>query len=191
MSVRRIALFASGSGTNAQKIIEYFHNNPDIQVECLLSNTPKAYALTRAEMRGVETLVFSKSQFYQSSFVKDYLIEKQIDLVVLAGFLWLVPPEIVREFTVINIHPALLPEYGGKNMYGHHVHQAVLDNKEPFSGITIHLVNEKYDEGKILFQATCKVEPDDTPDTLAARIHELEHAHYPPIIEEVVRGLKS
>lgn len=189
MNIRRLAIFASGSGTNAQRIIEYFSDIHDVKVECLLSNTPKAYALTRAALLGVETLVFSKAQFYQSGSVTDYLLEKQIDLVVLAGFLWLVPPEIVNRFQVLNIHPALLPHYGGKNMYGHHVHQAVIENGESQSGITIHFVNEKYDEGKIVFQARCPVVPGDTPDSLAARIHELEYGHYPRIIEEVARNL--
>lgn len=189
MSIRHLAIFASGSGTNAQRIIEYFHDIHDISVECLLSNTPKAYALTRASMLGIETLIFSRPQFYKSSFVMDYLLDKQIDLVVLAGFLWLVPPEIVNRFKIINIHPALLPEYGGKNMYGRHVHQAVIENRERHSGITIHFVNEKYDNGAILFQAKCRVEQGDTADTLAARIHELEYEHYPRVIEEVVRRM--
>ena len=174
MSISRIALFASGSGTNAQNIMEYFADNQNIKVDSLLSNNPAAYALTRAKDFRIDTLVFSKEEFYHSSVVTDYLLNRGISLVVLAGFLWLVPPSVLNKFTVVNIHPALLPAYGGKNMYGNRVHMAVIGNREKFSGITIHYVNEKYDDGAIIFQASCRVEPDDTPDTLAARIHVLE-----------------
>jgi phosphoribosylglycinamide formyltransferase 1 len=186
---KHITIFASGSGSNAQNIIEYFAENQLVEVSCLLSNTSTAFALTRAAQAGLETMVFSRDQFYNTREVIDYLAKKQIDLVVLAGFLWLIPAEIIERFTVINIHPALLPQYGGKNMYGYHVHEAVIQNKEKFSGITIHFVNEKYDEGAIIFQAKCKVEPDDTPETLAERVHRLEYKHYPPVIEKVILKL--
>jgi phosphoribosylglycinamide formyltransferase-1 len=189
MSIKRIALFASGSGTNAQNIIEYFAGNQEIVVDCLLSNNAGAYALVRARNFGIETLVFSKETFYQTSLVPGYLTNRGINLVVLAGFLLLVPGNILDRFTVMNIHPALLPSYGGKNMYGNHVHRAVIANNEPFSGITIHYVNEKYDEGAILFQARCPVYAGDTPESLAERIHLLEYRHYPSVIEEVVRKL--
>jgi phosphoribosylglycinamide formyltransferase 1 len=189
MSTKHIAIFASGSGTNAQQIIEYFSVNEHVRVKCLLSNSPKAYALVRAENLGLETKVFSRDDLYNSSFVIDYLLEREINLIVLAGFLWLIPEKLVEQFTVVNIHPALLPKYGGKNMYGHYVHEAVIKNGEKFSGISIHYVNEKYDEGTIIFQATCEVTPEDTPDTLAARIHQLEYQHYPRIIEQVVAKL--
>jgi len=189
MSTKQIAIFASGSGTNAQHIIEYFSENEHVRVRCLLSNSPKAYALVRADNLGVETKVFSKDDLNNSSVVLDYLLERDINLIVLAGFLWLVPAKLVDRFTVVNIHPALLPEYGGKNMYGHYVHEAVIKNGDKFSGITIHYVNEKYDEGTIIFQDTCEVKPDDTPDTLAERIHQLEYQHYPRIIEQVISQL--
>jgi phosphoribosylglycinamide formyltransferase 1 len=186
MSIKQIAIFASGSGTNAQKIIEYFSENEHIRVKCLLSNSPESYALTRAQNLGVETKVFSRNDLNNSSLVIDFLQERKIDLIVLAGFLWLVPEKLISRFTIVNIHPALLPKYGGKNMYGHYVHEAVIQNGEKLSGITIHYVNEKYDEGTIIFQATCEVKPGDTPDTLAARIHQLEYQHYPRIIEQVI-----
>jgi len=188
MNQKNIAVFASGSGTNAQRIMEYFAGNQHIKVGCLLSNNPNAYALTRAENFGVETFIFDREQFYGTSRVRDYLLEKETSLVVLAGFLWLVPPALVQQFTIVNIHPALLPRYGGKNMYGNHVHQAVLQNHEAFSGITIHYVNEKYDDGSIIFQATCEVDPGDTPETLAAKIHLLEYEHYSVIIEQVINS---
>ncbi len=189
MTIRHIAIFASGSGTNAQKIMEYFADNQQIKVECLLSNTSKAYALTRAKNFGIDTLIFSREEFYQTSQVLDYLNDRKINLVILAGFLWLIPVNLINMYPVINIHPALLPAYGGKNMYGRIVHQAVIQNKEPFSGITIHYVNEKYDEGAIIFQAKCAVEPDDTPETLAERIHLLEYQYYPAVIEQVIKTL--
>jgi phosphoribosylglycinamide formyltransferase 1 len=189
LTVKNIAIFASGSGTNAQNIIEYFADNQLVRVSCLLSNTPKAYALQRAEKLGVETLVFSRDQLYNSSFITGYLVKKKIDLIVLAGFLWLIPKELIDKFRIINIHPALLPQYGGKNMYGHYVHDAVIQNREKFSGITIHYVNDKYDDGAIIFQEKCSVYPDDTPETLAARIHQLEYEYYPRIVEQVIRLL--
>lgn len=190
MTIRRIAVFASGSGTNAQNIFEYFSENLDIKVECLLSNSPNSYALTRASLAGIETFIFNRQQLYESSAVEDYLASKGISLIVLAGFLWLVPPSLIRRFTIINIHPALLPKYGGKNMYGRYVHEAVIENGEKESGITIHFVNERYDDGAIIFQDSCDVRPGDTPETLAERIHELEYRHFPRIIEQVAKGLK-
>jgi phosphoribosylglycinamide formyltransferase-1 len=189
MNVKRIALFASGSGSNAQKIIEYFADSELIKVDCLLSNKPDAFALERARNAGVDTLIFNREQFYHTSFVYDWLHSRKIDLIVLAGFLWLVPENLVREFEIVNIHPALLPKYGGKNMYGMNVHKAVIEQKEKYSGITIHYVNEQYDDGAIIFQATCTVSRDDSPETLAEKIHALEHQYYPTIIEETI--LKS
>ncbi len=189
MSIKKIAVFASGSGTNAQNIIDYFADNQEIKVDCLLSNTEAAYALVRARNSGIDTLVFSRDEFYNSVKILNFLTLREINLIVLAGFLWLVPVAILEKFVVINIHPALLPAYGGKNMYGNHVHQAVITNKEPFSGITIHYVNEKYDEGAIIFQARCPVLSGDTPESLAERIHLLEYKHYPKVIEEVINRL--
>ena len=184
--MKRIAIFASGSGTNAQKIIEYFSASKEIFVDSIWSNNENAYALIRAEKLGIETFTFDSDEFYRSNEILDRLYDHRIDMIVLAGFLWLVPRNLTELFTVINIHPALLPKYGGKGMYGTNVHKAVLTSKDKESGITIHQVNQDYDKGKIIFQATCPIQPKDTPETLAARIHELEHQHYPRVIEEVL-----
>jgi len=184
--MKRIAIFASGSGSNAQKIIEYFSTSKEIVVDSLWSNNESAYALIRAEKLGVETFTFESDEFYRSNEILDRLYDHRIDMIVLAGFLWLVPRNLTELFTVVNIHPALLPKYGGKGMYGTNVHKAVLASKDKESGITIHRVNQNYDEGDIIFQATCPIVSGDTPETLAARIHELEHQHYPRIIEEVL-----
>lgn len=184
--MKRIAIFASGSGTNAQKIIEYFTMSKEVVVDSLWSNNENAYALIRAEKLGIETFTFDSDEFYRSNEILDRLYDHRIDIIVLAGFLWLVPRNLTELFTVINIHPALLPKYGGKGMYGMNVHKAVLASKDKESGITIHRVNQDYDKGKIIFQATCPIMPKDTPETLAARIHELEHEHYPRVIEEIL-----
>ncbi len=184
--MKRIAIFASGAGTNAQKIIEYFLNSKEVVVDSLWSNDENAYALIRAEKLGIETFTFDSDEFYRSNEILDRLYDHRIDMIVLAGFLWLVPRNLTELFTVINIHPALLPKYGGKGMYGMNVHKAVLASKDKESGITIHLVNHDYDKGKIVFQATCPILPKDTPETLADRVHELEHQHYPRVIEEVL-----
>ena len=161
-----------------------------VKVACLLSNNPGAYALVRARDAGVETLLFTREEFRDTPYVGVYLADRGVSLLVLAGFLWLVPPHLLRQFTVINIHPALLPAYGGINMYGAKVHEAVLRNREAFSGITIHYVNEHYDEGEIIFQARCRVEANDTPESLADRIHQLEYRHYPEVIEQVADTLR-
>jgi phosphoribosylglycinamide formyltransferase-1 len=184
--MKKIAIFASGSGTNAQNIIEYFKGNRNIIIDSLWSNNDNAYALIRAERLGVETFTFGREEFYRSLDVLDQLSDRKIDLIVLAGFLWLVPKNLTGEFPIINIHPALLPKYGGKGMYGNFVHEAVLKNKDKVSGITIHYVNERYDEGNIIFQATCECQKNDSPETLAKKIHELEYEHYPRVIEEVL-----
>ncbi len=184
--MKRIAIFASGSGSNAQKIIEYFSTSKEVVVDSLWSNNENAYALIRAEKLGVETFTFESDEFYRSNEILDRLYDHRIDMIVLAGFLWLVPRNLTELFTVINIHPALLPKYGGKGMYGINVHKAVLASKDKESGITIHRVNQNYDDGDIIFQATCPIVSGDTPETLAARVHELEYQHYPRIIEEVL-----
>lgn len=184
--MKRIAIFASGSGTNAQNIIEYFQNSRDIVVDSLWSNNEESYALIRAEKLGIETFTFDRDELYHSIDVLEELSDRKIDLIVLAGFLWLVPTNLTSEFVTVNIHPALLPKYGGKGMYGKYVHEAVIKNKEKESGITIHFVNEKYDSGSIIFQASCEVSAKDTPDSLAERIHKLEYEHYPRVIEELL-----
>lgn len=184
--MKRIAIFASGAGTNAQKIIEYFLNSKEIVVDSLWSNDENAYALIRAEKLGIETFTFDSDEFYRSNEILDRLYDHRIDMIVLAGFLWLVPRNLTELFTVINIHPALLPKYGGKGMYGLNVHKAVLATRDKESGITIHRVNQDFDKGKIIFQATCPILPKDTPETLAARVHELEYQHYSRVIEEIL-----
>ncbi|HLN74784.1 MAG: phosphoribosylglycinamide formyltransferase [Methylococcaceae bacterium] len=187
--MKRIAIFASGSGTNAQRIIEYFAKSKEIFVDSLWSNNENAYALIRAEKLGIETFTFDQEELYRSNDVLDQLYDRRIDIIVLAGFLWLLPGNLTELFTVINIHPALLPKYGGKGMYGMNVHKAVLASKDKESGITIHRVNEHYDAGDIIFQATCPVLPKDTPESLAERVHELEYLHYPRVIEEVINSM--
>ena len=193
MKKRNIAVFASGSGTNAQRITEYFSDHPEISVSMILSNKPDAYVLVRAKKLMIPSVVFDRHTFYETTEISGLLKKNKIDLIVLAGFLWLIPEDLIQAFRgrIINIHPALLPKYGGKGMYGSRVHEAVIQSRDKESGITIHFVNEKYDEGNIIFQAKCEVLPDDTPDTLAQRIHQLEYKHYPEVIEKVIKGLKD
>ncbi len=185
---KHIAIFASGSGTNAEQIISHFKGSSTGKIMILCSNKPDAYALVRAEKHDIPTCIFSRDEFYKSDKIIKLLKSEEIDLIVLAGFLWLVPVELIRAFPnkIINIHPALLPNYGGKGMYGMHVHQAVIESGDAESGISIHYVNEKYDEGKIIFQARCKIDRDDTPETLAKKIHQLEHEYFPKVIEELI-----
>lgn len=156
----------------------------------LLSNTPEAYALKRAEKFNVPTAVFTRKEYKESQVVLEWLQEKQVTHVVLAGFLWLVPTYLTDAYPdrIINIHPALLPKFGGKGMYGMKVHEAVKEQGEITTGITIHLVNEHYDEGRVIFQAACPVGPQDTPETIAQQVHRLEYAHYPRVIEEWLLG---
>jgi phosphoribosylglycinamide formyltransferase-1 len=184
--MKKIAIFASGSGTNAQKIFEYFRDKSNIKVDCLLSNKKDAFALERARNFGIETFIIDKERFYNSDDIQQLLIQRKIDLIVLAGFLWLIPVNLIRSFRIINIHPALLPNYGGKGMYGMKVHTAVVENMERESGITIHFVNEVYDDGEIIFQAKCKLLPKDTPEMVAEKVHQLEYRYFPEIIEKVL-----
>ena len=186
MDVRRIALFASGSGSNAQNIIEYFSENELVEVDSVWTNNPNAYALERAKKFGVDTFVFTKDEFRNSNFVVETLKKRNIDLVILAGFLWLIPANLIQNFRIINIHPALLPKYGGKGMYGLNVHRAVVENKDSESGISIHFVNEKYDDGEIIFQAKCPVLPTDSPEEVAIKVHQLEYKYFPEVIEKVL-----
>ncbi|HUV00297.1 MAG TPA: phosphoribosylglycinamide formyltransferase [Bacteroidales bacterium] len=191
--MRNIAIFASGSGTNAENIINYFSNKNRAKVTLVLSNKREAFVLRRAAALETRSVFFDRKELYVTEKVLRYLLLYKIDFVVLAGFLWLVPENILNryQFRIINIHPALLPRYGGKGMYGSKVHEAVIRNRDPESGITIHYVNESYDEGDIIFQARCKVDPSDTPDTLAEKVHALEYEHYPKIIEELVVKLSD
>lgn len=185
----RLAILGSGNGTNAQQISEYFAGRTDVEVACIIYNKRDAYIAQRAKNLGIEARYFGRADFYDTNAVLDYLHEKQIDWVILAGFLWLVPEAMLEAYPnrIINIHPALLPKYGGKGMYGHHVHEAVVAAGERESGITIHIVDRHYDRGTTLFQARCTVTPDDTPDTLAAKIHLLEKEHFPRVIDETIK----
>jgi phosphoribosylglycinamide formyltransferase-1 len=184
----RIAIFASGGGTNAEEIFTYFKSNSSIQVVGLLSNNPEAYALQRAKNHGVPVLTFTRNEFRETTLVLDWLKEKQATHIVLAGFMWLVPQYLVQAYPnkIVNIHPALLPKFGGKGMYGIHVHEAVKAAGEKETGITIHLVNEKYDDGRVLFQASCDILQSDTAEDVAGKVHELEYRHYPRVIEQWV-----
>jgi phosphoribosylglycinamide formyltransferase 1 len=189
--VKRIAIFASGSGSNAENITQYFSENSDVAIDLVLTNKPKAGVIERANRLNLELLVFNREEFYTQNSITQLLLDRKIDLIVLAGFLWLIPNSLIQAFPkrIVNVHPALLPAYGGKGMYGHHVHEAVIRNAEKKSGITIHLVNEKYDEGEILFQAEVDVLESDTSDTLASKIHQLEYSHFPKVIETYLNQL--
>lgn len=186
----RLAILGSGNGTNAQQISEYFANRDDVEVCCIIYNVRDAFIAERARRMGIEARYFGRKDFYENGAVLDYLKQKKADWVILAGFLWLVPEDMLRDFPnhIINIHPALLPKYGGKGMYGHHVHEAVVAAHEQESGITIHIVDQYYDRGTNLFQARCSVTPEDTADTLAAKIHLLEKEHFPRVIDETIHS---
>jgi phosphoribosylglycinamide formyltransferase 1 len=187
--MKKIAIFASGSGSNTENILLHFRERENLNVECIYSNKASAYVLERAKKFNIPAYVLSKEDFYSSNLIVDELKQKGIDLIVLAGFLWLIPQNLIDNFTIINIHPALLPKYGGKGMYGQKVHEAVVANGENISGITIHYVNENYDEGQIIFQATCEVLPGDTSDDVAAKVHKLEYEHFPLVIEKLLSAM--
>lgn len=186
--MKNIAIFASGSGTNAENIITYFSTRNTAKVALVMSNKRNSFVLERAAKHNIRSVFFDRKEFYVTGKVLRYLLLYKIDFIVLAGFLWLVPDNILEQYhgRIINIHPALLPGYGGKGMYGEYVHRAVIENREKVSGISIHFVNESYDKGDIIFQARCKVLASDTPDSLAQKIHELEYQHYPRVIEDIV-----
>jgi len=185
-----IAILASGSGTNAEAIMKHFLHHSNIQIALVLSNKPNAGVLNRSKHYGVATKVFSKSDMESEKFI-DLLKENKIDLIVLAGFLLKIPSLLIKAFPdrIINIHPALLPKYGGKGMYGNYIHEAVIANEESESGITIHLVNEAYDEGRHLFQLSLKIQENESPEELAARILKLEHLHFPLVVEKYAMSL--
>jgi len=191
-----IAIFASGTGSNAEKIIESANNNiapPPFRVALIVSNKPGAGVLNIAAKNGIPILLIEKEKFFRGNAYVEELKNAGIDFIVLAGFLWKIPQQLIDAYRnkIINIHPALLPKYGGKGMYGSFVHQAVVANGDKESGITIHWVDEHYDHGSIIFQAKCPVLPGDTADTLAGRIHELEHQHYPEVILNLVSDLST
>ena len=186
--MHRLAIFASGTGSNAKKIIEYFNDSTDIEVALVVSNKKNAGVLPMAQSHNVPQLVISRSQFYDTQSILDELEAKQIDFIILAGFLWLIPDYLVMayESKMVNIHPALLPKYGGKGMYGMHVHRAVKAAGDKESGMTIHWVNQKYDEGATIFQASCKIDEQDTAEDIAKKVLQLEHKHFAPVVEKIL-----
>lgn len=186
---KRIAIFASGSGSNAQKIMEHFKYSDDVEVALVLSNNPDAYVLQRADNFEIPSHIFDRNDFYQTDEVVDLLKRLEIDLIVLAGFLWLVPDNLLKNFPnkIINIHPSLLPKHGGKGMYGDRVHKAVLAAADEEHGITIHFVNEHFDEGEVIYQARFKVEKGDSLEELKFHGQQLEHLHYPKVIENLLK----
>jgi phosphoribosylglycinamide formyltransferase-1 len=190
---KRIAIFASGSGSNAQKIMEHFKRSPDAEVVLILTNNPQAYVLQRADNFEVPSHIFTRNEFYNTDDVIKLLKNLQVDLIVLAGFLWLVPVSLLKAFPnkVINLHPALLPKYGGAGMYGDHVHKAILADKEEESGITIHFVNEAFDEGEIIHQSKFKIEPGDNLEMIKFKGQQLEHMHFPRVVEALLKKMKS
>ena len=187
-----IAIWASGNGSNAENIMNYFKDKKDlVNISIVMCNNKDAFVLKRAEKFNTPTFVFTYKELNNSDVVDKKLDELNIDFIVLSGFMLKVPDRIISRYAnkIVNIHPALLPKFGGKGMYGDHVHEAVIAAGEKESGITVHYANEHYDEGSTIFQAKCPVLPDDTPDTLAQRVHSLEYAHYPEVIEQVLREL--
>ena len=189
--MKNIAIFASGSGTNAENIANHFSTTPEVHINLILSNRTDAYVLQRAQNLGIKSITFDRTTFYQSQQILQTLREAHTDLIVLAGFMWLVPGYLIEAFPgrILNIHPALLPKFGGKGMYGDHVHRAVIEAHETQSGITIHAIDEQYDQGQHIFQATCPVLPTDTPESLATKVHALEYAHFPRVIAEYLERL--
>lgn len=187
----RIAIFASGSGSNAERITTYFADKESVSIEMFLSNNPMAGVIERGRRLGIPTVLFDKKTFSKTNKIVNLLQKQQIDLVILAGFLWLIPENIVKAFPnqIINIHPALLPKYGGKGMWGHFVHEAVVEAGEKESGITIHFVNEYFDEGEIIFQAKCEVISTDTPDEVARKVQAHEHSYFPEVIEKIIANM--
>jgi phosphoribosylglycinamide formyltransferase-1 len=185
-----IAILASGSGSNAENIIHYFEKSNLIKISLVISNKKNAYVLERARRLNVLSAIVPKSNWETGATVMTLLQQHQIDFIVLAGFLLRVPDMLLRAYPdkIINIHPALLPKFGGKEMYGDNVHKAVVAAGEKESGITIHYVNEHYDEGKIIFQAKCEVSPEDSPEDVAKKVHVLEYNHFPGIIEKIITG---
>jgi phosphoribosylglycinamide formyltransferase 1 len=188
----RIAIFASGSGTNAEAIMKYFKDHPLIKIELVLTNNPNALVLERARKFGVPTKVFNREEFASDEVVKS-LREYGVTHIVLAGFLWLIPASLLKSYPnqIINIHPALLPKFGGKGMYGMKIHELIRSLNETETGITIHLINDKYDEGPILYQGRCEVASADTPKDIANKVHQMEYANYPLVIEQWILGIND
>ena len=187
LRMKKILLFASGTGSNVENIIQYFEKTPDVIVVGVFTNNPTAKVLDKAHTHNIPTLIFNKTELSEG-FVLDKISELKPDLIVLAGFLWKFPEHIIAQYPnkIINIHPALLPKYGGKGMYGMKVHQTVLVNKEKETGITIHFVNEHYDEGEFIFQQKVNIDNCASAEEIATKVHELEHKHFPEVIEKLI-----
>lgn len=185
----RIAIFASGSGTNAENIINYFQPSQDVSIPLILTNNPSAGVIKRAEKLGINYRVFSRDDFFTNDRVEQILAAEKIDYIILAGFLWLVPVNLIKYYKgrIINIHPALLPAFGGKGFYGDRVHDAVIESGQPISGISIHHVTEKFDDGGIIFQAACHVDRSDDASSLSDKIHLLEHKYFPVVLEKLFK----
>ena len=186
--MKRLSIFVSGNGTNLQRIAEYFYDKKDVEIVNGVCNNPKAYAIERAKNLGIPVRMVNRQEFNSPEFTQE-MEDLKLDLIILAGFLWKIPVCLVQAYLrqIVNIHPALLPKYGGKGFYGEHVHEAVVAAKEHFSGITIHYVNEIYDNGEIILQAYVALDEKETPDSLAAKIHQLEQAYFPVVIEQILR----
>lgn len=190
---KRIAIFASGSGSNAQKIMEHFKHSNEVEVALILTNNAESYVLQRADSFEIPSHIFDKHEFYKTDNVLELLKNLDIDLIVLAGFLWLVPENLLKEYPgrIINIHPAILPKFGGKGMYGDRVHKAVMQAKEAEGGITIHYVNENYDEGEYIYQAKYRIDKSDSLEMIKFKGQQLEHLHYPRIVESIIKKIKK
>ena len=188
--MKKLILLASGNGSNAERIVTYFKENALAEVSFILTNNPKAGVIGRAERLGVPCMIFDRKDFYESTYILELLEREQPDLIVLAGFLLKCLENIIARFPnkIVNIHPSLLPKYGGKGMYGMYVHEAVIAAQEKESGITIHYVNEHYDEGAIIFQECVSISPEDTPESLAQKIHEVEYRTFPVIIKQLLQN---
>lgn len=189
--MHKIAIFASGAGSNAQKIIDHFRNHPSIRVSLIVCNKPGAGVLSIAEKEGIPYILIEKENFFRGNAYVEELKEAGINFIVLAGFLWKIPTKLIEAFPhrIINIHPALLPKYGGKGMYGAFVHEAVIAAGDKESGITVHYVDEEYDHGNTILQVSCVIDEHDTAASVAEKVHALEHAHFPKIIEKVIAKL--
>jgi phosphoribosylglycinamide formyltransferase-1 len=185
---KRIAIFASGAGSNAEAIIKHFADNSNVEIVEILCNKPGAGVLERAERLGIPTFMLTRVNFLKTGKALKHVQSLKVDLVVLAGFLWKLPNNFIEAYPerIVNIHPALLPDFGGKGMYGEHVHNAVIAHKEQRSGITIHYVDEVYDNGKMIFQATCTLTEKETTKSLTRKIQKLEHRYFPRVIGEVL-----
>ena len=190
---KRIAIFASGSGSNAQKLMEHFKRSVEVEIALVLTNNTDAYVLQRADSFEIPSHIFDRHEFYHTDNIIDLLKNLDIDLIILAGFLWLIPKNLIQEYPgrIINIHPAILPKYGGKGMYGDFVHKAIMEANEPEGGITIHYVNENYDEGEYIYQAKYRIDKGDNLEMVKFKGQQLEHLHYPRIVEGIIKKIKK